>query len=423
MILYLDMVSGISGDMSLGALVDLGVPLNWLSERLSAIFDGFSLRTEIVFPHHLRAVSVHVDVLHDTAHRQYSDIRSMIENGDLPDRVKTNALTAFQTIAEAEARIHGRDIDQVHFHEIGAIDSLVDIIGTFLGLEYLGVNQVAASKIPLGSGTIQCAHGQIPVPVPATLEVLKGLPVTQSDAKTEIVTPTGAAIVATLAETFGPMPEMEISKIGYGAGKRDTGMAVPNILRMALGNPVDKGKSEGHVLRDKVMVIHTNVDDMTPEILGNAMDRLLDAGALDVSFTPVLMKKNRAATQLEVICREADLPSLAEMILSETTAIGLRYKAWDRMVLKRSTFMADTSLGTMQVKRIVDPKGHVKIQPEYEACRVKSKAHDLPLQVVYDLVRREVDPANSIDRCGAQHIQPQHLDGPKDSSTCEREDA
>ncbi len=407
MILYLDMVSGISGDMSLGALVDLGVPLNWLEEKLSAMLDGFELSTEIVFPQHLRAVNFHVNVTTEIAHRQYVDIRAMIENSALPNRVKANALTAFKKIAHAEAHIHGTEINHVHFHEIGGVDSLVDIIGTFLGLDYLGVTHVAASKIPLGSGTIQCAHGQIPVPVPATLAILKGLPVTPSDAQTEIVTPTGAAIVATLAETFGPMPEMAIAKIGYGTGKRDTGMAVPNILRMVLGTPVDDGCRTTHIHRDRVMVIHTNVDDMTPELLGNVMDRLLDAGALDVSFTPIVMKKNRPATQIEVICKAQALGLLAERMLSETTAIGLRYQAWDRMVLERAPFMAETSLGTVQVKRIVDPKGNVKIQPEYEACCMKATEHNLPLQAVYDLVRREVDSANSIDRDGGQNIQPQ----------------
>ncbi len=252
MILYLDMVSGISGDMALGSLVDLGVPLEWLTRKLSPILNGFELRSEVVFRSHLRAVNLFVDVTDNTAHRHYKDIRKMIEQADLPQAVKQNALTAFEKIAAAEAVIHGKDIDHVHFHEIGGIDSLVDIIGTFLGVDYLGITRVEASKIPLGSGTIDCAHGKIPVPVPATLAILKGLPVTQSDAKTEIVTPTGAAIVATLAENFGSMPEMEIAGIGYGAGKRDTGSAAPNLLRMILGKPLADAlelKPQKHILR------------------------------------------------------------------------------------------------------------------------------------------------------------------------------
>ncbi|WDP88497.1 MAG: nickel pincer cofactor biosynthesis protein LarC [Desulfobacter sp.] len=416
MILYLDMVSGIAGDMALGALVDLGVPLDWLSAKLAPVLDGFELRSEIVFPSHLRAVNLHVDVTDHKAHRHYADIRAMIENGDLPEKVKANALAAFKKIALAEAHIHGKDIDHVHFHEIGGIDSLVDIIGTFLGMDYLGVSRVVASKIPLGSGTIECAHGTIPVPVPATLAVLKGLPVTQSDAKTEIVTPTGAAIVATLAEAFGSMPEMEITKTGYGAGKRDTGASTPNILRMVLGRPVENaGRTDQmpgeHILRDRVMVIHTHVDDMNPEILGFVMDRLLEKGALDVSFTPIFMKKNRPATRLEVICREDDLDEMAPFILTQTTAIGLRYKVWDRMVLPRETMAADTDLGRIQVKKIIDPNGDVRILPEYEDCRKKALDHDLPLHRVYERVQVQANPLNPLDREGAPIIQNQ--DGKK----------
>ncbi|MCG8616813.1 MAG: nickel pincer cofactor biosynthesis protein LarC [Desulfobacterales bacterium] len=386
MILYLDLVSGIAGDMALGALVDLGVPLDWLEKKLSRILTGFELRTEIVFPQHLRAVNLHVDVTDDTAHRHYTDIREMINSADLPEKVRENALTAFRKIAEAEAHIHGKDIDHVHFHEIGGIDSLVDIIGTFLALDYLNVTRVTASKIPLGSGFIQCAHGKIPVPVPATMAVLKGLPVTQSDAKTEIVTPTGAAIVATLAEDFGPMPEMEISGIGYGAGKRDTGASVPNILRMVLGKAVTE--EESHILRDRVMEIRTNVDDTTPEILGFTMDRLMDAGALDVTFTPVAMKKNRPATRIEVICREKYIDALAKIILTETTAIGLRYFPCDRMILRREAAELDLGgdMGRIAVKQVTDPKGRIRLTPEYDACRTKAEELGIPLREIYDRV-------------------------------------
>jgi len=403
MILYLDMVSGISGDMALGALVDIGVPLDWLTKKLTPILDGFELRSQIVFPSHLRAVSLHVDVTDETAHRHYTDILFMIETGDLPKRVKENAGLAFKKIAQAEAHIHGKDIDHVHFHEIGGIDSLVDIIGTFLGIDYLGITRVEASKIPLGSGTIECAHGQIPVPVPATLAILKGLPVTQSDAKTEIVTPTGAAIVATLAEKFGPVPEMAIAKIGYGAGKRDTGSSAPNILRMVLGQPVEEQSVASHILKDRVMVMETNVDDMNPEILGFVMDRLLDKGALDVSFNPIFMKKNRPGTRIEVICREADLEELVRMILTQTTALGVRYQACDRMILKREILEIETQLGQMVVKKITDPDGRERFTPEYEACRQKSDTLKIPLREVYERVQAEM----TLDRDHGRIIQNQ----------------
>lgn len=406
MILYLDLVSGIAGDMALGALVDLGVPLDWLRQKLAPVLDGFQLRTQIVFPRHLRAVNLYVDITDDTAHRHYSDIRTMIENGDLPVRVKENALAAFEKIARAESRIHGKNIEDVHFHEIGGIDSLVDIIGTFLGVQYLGVTQVTASKIPLGSGTIDCAHGTIPVPVPATMAILKGLPVTQSDAKTEIVTPTGAAIVATLAQKFGPVPEMEIKGVGYGAGKRDTGASAPNILRMVLGKPVetDHERTGANIIRDRVTVIHTNIDDTTPEILGFAMDCLLDSGALDVSFSPVFMKKNRPGTRLEVICRQEKREELARIILTQTSAIGVRYTSCDRMILNRESVEIDTGLGKICAKKITAPSGDIKIVPEYADCKRLARDRDIPLHKVYDQVTAA---ANPLDREGARIIQNQ----------------
>jgi len=395
MILYLDMMSGIAGDMFLGALVDLGVPVDWLKGKLSAVLDGFDLRSEIVFRSHLRAVNLHVDVTDHVTHRHYTNIREMIESADLPDQVRANALTAFKHIAQAEARIHGKDIETVHFHEIGGIDSLVDIIGSFLALDYLGVDQVAATPIPLGSGTIKCAHGTIPVPVPATVAILKGLEVTGSDATTEIVTPTGASIVATLAPQFGAMPDMQIEKVGYGAGKRDTGASVPNLLRLVLGTPVAMKNAGENILSDQVHVLYSNVDDMSPEGLGFVMDRLMDQGALDVSFTPAFMKKNRPATRIEVICHKDQLQALADTLLSETTSIGVRYHLCDRMILKRESVDVETSLGRVNAKKIIAPNGQARIMPEYDDCKRIALEKELPFYQVYERILVEL---NSHDR-------------------------
>ncbi|MDQ1268916.1 MAG: pyridinium-3,5-bisthiocarboxylic acid mononucleotide nickel chelatase [Thermodesulfobacteriota bacterium] len=392
MILYLDMMAGIAGDMFLGALVDLGVPVEWLKRKLSAVLDGFDLRTEIVFRHHLRAVNLYVDVTDHVTHRHYTHIRQMIESADLPDQVRANALTAFKLIAQAEAHIHGKDIETVHFHEIGGIDSLVDIIGSFLALDYLGVDQVAATPVPLGSGTIKCAHGTIPVPVPATVAILKGLQVRGSDAKTEIVTPTGAAIVATLAPQFGGMPDMQIEKVGYGAGKRDIGASVPNLLRLVLGTPSVVKNSADNILSDQVHVLYTNVDDMSPESLGFVMDRLMDKGALDVSFTPAFMKKNRPATRIEVICRPAQLQVLADVLLSETTTIGVRYHLCDRMILKREPVEVETSLGRVSAKKITSPSGRARIMPEYDECKRIALEQELPFYQVYEQILAESNP-------------------------------
>jgi len=392
MILYLDMMAGIAGDMFLGALVDLGVPVEWLKRKLSAVLDGFDLRTEIVFRHHLRAVNLYVDVTDHVTHRHYTHIRQMIESADLPDQVRANALTAFKLIAQAEAHIHGKDIETVHFHEIGGIDSLVDIIGSFLALDYLGVDHVAATPVPLGSGTIKCAHGTIPVPVPATVAILKGLQVRGSDAKTEIVTPTGAAIVATLAPQFGGMPDMQIEKVGYGAGKRDIGASVPNLLRLVLGTPSVVKNSADNILSDQVHVLYTNVDDMSPESLGFVMDRLMDKGALDVSFTPAFMKKNRPATRIEVICRPAQLQVLADVLLSETTTIGVRYHLCDRMILKREPVEVETSLGRVIAKKITSPNGRARIMPEYDECKRIALEQELPFYQVYEQILAESNP-------------------------------
>ncbi|MDD9305060.1 MAG: nickel pincer cofactor biosynthesis protein LarC [Desulfobacter sp.] len=400
MILYLDMMSGISGDMTLGALVDLSVPLDWLTQKLSPILKGFDLRSEIVYRHHLRAVNLFVDITDHTSSRHYVDIRAMIERADLPPGVKDNSLAAFEKIAAAEAHIHGKPMDQVHFHEIGGIDSLVDIIGCFLGIHYLGVTRVEASNIPVGSGFIDCAHGKIPVPVPATLGILKGLPVIPSDAKTEIVTPTGAAIVAVLAQHFGPMPQMQISKVGYGAGKRETGASVPNLVRMVLGKPlageVEDLDKNPHIFHDQVMVITTNVDDMNPELLGFVMEALFEKGALDVSFSPAFMKKSRPGTRVEVICKSKDLKILSELVLTQTSAIGLRFYPCDRMVLARETVLvntsSDTGLGKVQVKKITDPRGDLRYVPEYEDCRKKALELDIPLREVYDRILTAVNP-------------------------------
>jgi len=388
MILYLDLFSGISGDMTLGALIDLGVPLKWLEQKLAPVLSGFSLRSEIVFKHHLRAVNLFVDVEDETTSRTYMDIRELIFSADLPEWVKKNSLAAFEKIAKAESRIHGQKIETVHFHEIGGIDSLVDIIGSFFAMEYLGVKTIIASKVPLGSGFVDCAHGRIPVPVPATLAILKGIPVTGSDAATEIVTPTGAAIVATLAKDFGPMPEMEILGIGYGAGKRETNSRLPNLLRMVLG----RAAASSDLDRETVFVVKTNVDDMNPEILGFVMDLLLEQGALDVSFTPVYMKKNRPGTLIEVICRGKDLERLSGLILTQTTAIGLRYHACERAVLEREVVTRETSLGPIMVKKITNPEKKIRFMPEYEACKKIAIDKNLPLQDVYARIMAEVNP-------------------------------
>lgn len=397
MILYVDMLSGISGDMFLGGLVDLGVPAEWLTRKLEDIFPGFEIRTETVFRHHLKATDLSVlSVEKEPSHRHYLHIRELIEKSSLSEPVKLNSLEAFRRIAEAEAGIHGSDIETIHFHEVGGIDSLVDIIGTFLAIEYLGVTRVQASIVPLGSGSIKCDHGIIPVPVPATVAILKDTPVRSSDAETEIVTPTGAALIKTLCKEFGRMPRMTIKQVGYGAGKRDTGSRMPNLLRLFLGEVTDRQSlSEKYIHRETISVVKTNVDDMNPEISGFLMDTLMDGGALDVCFVPVHMKKNRPGTQIEVICKSEDVDSVARVILTQTTSIGVRHHKCDRFFLDRSKAVINTRYGSIPVKKVVQPDGSCRFIPEYEDTRKIALEKGLALKDVYAHI---ISDADDLDR-------------------------
>jgi pyridinium-3,5-bisthiocarboxylic acid mononucleotide nickel chelatase len=412
MLLYLDLISGISGDMCLGALTDLGVDPDWVTSQLSPLFKGFHIKTGTVYRNHLRAVDLTVEVTDTRTSRTYRDIQALIRESSLSPFVKTGSLAVFEKIATAEAGIHGQAIESVHFHEIGGIDSLVDIIGAFLCIEKLGITRVHASAVPLGSGFVDCAHGRIPVPVPATLAILEGIPVTGSDAKTEIVTPTGAALLAALVSEFGPMPAMEVVNTGYGAGKRDTGSRVPNLLRMVLGRPANTAPGgfyplgcpvthdpppecpacrypeqispgNAHIRYEQIAVITTQVDDMTPELLGFVMDYLLEKGALDVTFASVHMKKNRPGTRVEVLCALEDRDVMIHEILTQTTAIGVRYQVCDRAVLVREPCRMNTTFGPVAAKKIRHPDGSERMVPEYEALAKIARQQGLALKDVY----------------------------------------
>ncbi|RLC25087.1 MAG: nickel pincer cofactor biosynthesis protein LarC [Deltaproteobacteria bacterium] len=387
MIAYVDMFSGISGDMTLGAMIDLGVPGSWLKKELSSVLKGFQLKTNIVYQHHLRATDIIVDVSEeDNSSRNYKDIKDLIEKSSLPEKVKENSLLAFKKIARAESAIHGKDIETVHFHEIGGIDSIVDIIGSFLCVEYLGIKKVYASIIPLGSGSVKCSHGKIPVPVPATLLILKDVPVKPSDAATEIVTPTGAAIITTLASSFGEIPEMRIKKVGYGSGKRDTGSSLPNLLRIILGDAIRDQKKTSAAQKETIHIVKTNVDDMSPEISGFLMENLFENKALDVCYVPVQMKKNRPGIQIEVMCRKKDLDNIIDIILSQTTSIGVRYHECERFFLLREKVFIKTLFGKLQVKKITNPDNTVRFVPEYDVAKKIAKDKKIALKDVYNQI-------------------------------------
>ena len=380
-ILYFDCFAGIAGDMTVAALLELGLPMETLREGLAALpFNGYSLASSRVDRHGVAGTSFQVTLLaEDQPHRHYSGIKAMIEAAPLKPRVKELAQRIFRRLAEAEAHVHGVAIERVHFHEVGAVDSIVDIVGTAIGIDYLGIDKVYASPLPFGRGFVKTAHGRLPVPAPATAYLMQGMPLAGDIGEGERVTPTGAAILAALVEGFGTPPSMRAERIGYGAGEKDFA-EIPNLLRLVLG---DDGEAERH---EEVLVIETHLDDMNPEIFGFLMERLLEVGALDVAFSPLQMKKNRPGTKLTVIACREQLTKLSDIILRESTAIGLRYYPVRRITLARSSEERTSSLGPVRVKVLEGGR----VSPEFESCRSIAIERNLPLIEVYRTVEREI---------------------------------
>lgn len=393
MLAYFDCFCGISGDMSLGALIDLGVPSEWLAEALAGLhLKGFEIDVSAVSRHGIQAKRARVKTA-DRKSRNFARIRSLIEDAELPEGVQTASLEIFRRLARAEAAIHGEAIDQVHFHEVGGLDAIVDIVGTALCMQHLGITDVVASEIALGKGLADCHHGSLPVPVPATVSILKDIPVMGTEISHELVTPTGAAIIASLAQSFGPVPEMIINKIGYGAGERDHASR-PNLLRIIAGErAADQAGRPKDLKTDRVTVLEASIDDMNPELYGYLMERLFAEGALDVLWVPVYMKKNRPGTLIQVLCPEARRDTLIRRILSETTSLGVRYYDARRRILERDTFEIETSFGTVTVKRIRGPVGELRVVPEYETCRKIALEKKIPMRVVYETILREAAAA------------------------------
>ncbi|RPJ16367.1 MAG: nickel pincer cofactor biosynthesis protein LarC [Desulfobacteraceae bacterium] len=385
MLAYFDCFAGISGDMSLGAFIDLGVPVDWLEERICNIpLKDFAFSVSDVSRNGIGAKQIEIKVADSSVSRNYSQILSLIEKSPLSANVRERGIAIFDEIALAEAEIHGCPKEKVHFHELGGVDAIADIIGTALCIEYLGITKIFASRIPMGSGFVVCRHGTIPLPAPATVSILKGVPVYGVDINHEIVTPTGAAIVKALSVSFGNIPDMTIEKTGYGAGRHDSGN-IPNLLRIIIGKaPDDKTGDE------VISLIETCIDDMNPEIFGFLMERLFEDGALDVWWVPVYMKKNRPGTKVHVICNPDRKDALINRILSETTSIGVRYHEVNRRTLSRNADEIKTTYGKIGIKRITSSDGTTRIVPEYEVCRKIALEKKLPLKVVYENIIKEI---------------------------------
>jgi len=379
---YFDCFSGVSGDMLLGALLDLGLDADELRRGLASLpISGWRLESEVVQRHGLRGTRarVRVDDLQQP-HRGLSEVLRIVRGGSLPEAVIDRAASVFQRLAEVEAAIHGTSVDEVEFHEVGALDAIVDVVGVALGLHVLEIDSITASGLPLGSGWVRSRHGLLPVPAPATLELMRraAAPVRASPGEGdagELTTPTGAALLTVLARFAAP-PAAPPTRIGYGFGSREP--AWPNAVRVWL-----TGNAPGH---DEVVQIETNLDDTTPEELGFAMQILLDAGALDVAFSPLQMKKNRPGVLLRLLARPSDGPRLAELVLEHTTALGVRLETLQRLVARRSERTASTPWGEVRVK--VKHLGEREVvAPEYEDCARLARERGVPLRDVYEAAR------------------------------------
>jgi len=370
-ICYLDAFSGISGDMTVGALLDAGADNAALFHILESLATGAKFQVEKVSRRAIAASKFHVIAGEAKSHRHLKDILELIAQSDAPDPVKQNSTAVFQRLGEAEAKVHGIALAKVHFHEVGAVDSICDIVGACAGFHLLGVDAIYSSPLNVGAGTVLTEHGVLPVPAPATAELLTGRPIYARGPALELTTPTGAAIATTLAKDFGPLPPLRISSTGYGAGDKDFPEHA-NVLRVIIGETNYASESTS------VAVLEANIDDSSPQVLGYAMERLLEAGALDVTLESVLMKKSRPGTLVRVIAKPEDREALAQMMFAETTTLGLRIYSAERRVQARRIIEVETPQGKVHIKISADGS----FAPEYDDCRKLALASGIPLKQI-----------------------------------------
>jgi len=377
-VIYFDLIGGASGDMILAALIDAGMPAKKLEEMLDGLkLDEFELKTSSINKNGFQATKVDILVGKQPPERHLKEILEVIQNSSLPEAIQDRATKIFQKIAAVEAGIHNKPVDQIHLHELGGTDTIVDVTGALLALDYLGVSHIYASPIPLGSGFIKGAHGQIPLPAPATMGLLEGLPVRSTEIKAELITPTGAALLAELVEDFSPPPEMKVESVGYGAGTRD--LPIPNLLRVMIGETAETGNQD----REQLILLESNLDDLNPEIYPYVMESLFNAGALDVCLVPVQMKKNRPGTQIQVLVEVQKAEEMREILFQETSTLGIRQTQIDRYSLPRNIQEVSTSFGIVRIKVAGDGTKFQKASPEYEDCQKLARENDIPLQQVY----------------------------------------
>ncbi len=390
-VVYFDCFAGVSGDMIIGAQLDLGVDLESLKEQLSSLgLEGYEIKSRGVQRSEISATKFDVEIdQREQPPRSFADIRSIILASRLSEITRRRSIAVFERLAEAEARVHGTTPDKVHFHEVGAVDSIIDTVGAMIGFELLGVDRFYCSPLRVGSGFIETEHGRLPIPAPATVELLRGAPVYSGEIEGEFVTPTGAAIVATLCVEFGALPQMSIVKVGYGAGSRDP-KSCPNALRLMLGEtaePMDIGFKRD----ESAVVIETNIDDMNPQVYGFVMERAFALGALDVFMIPAQMKKDRPGVLLTVLCKPENAETMIDLLLVETTTLGVRYYHANRRVLERTIETVDTEYGPVRIKVARDGARTLHFHPEYEDCArlaVESKTPLLEVQAAANAAYR-----------------------------------
>ena len=389
-IAYFDCFSGAAGDMILGALVAAGLDPDALRQDLAKLrLDGYELLIRTCRKQGIAAIQVDVKITADQKHRHLSDITGIIDAADLSESVRRRSRQVFTCLAEAEAKVHGTSVEKVHFHEVGAVDAIVDVVGAVIGIDRLGIDRIVCSPIATGSGTVRCEHGVLPVPAPATAELLVGVPLADCDEVGELTTPTGAAILTTLADAYGPLPAMRISRTGYGAGHRN-GRNRPNVLRLILGQDVEPAD-----VRDQVVLLEANLDDATGEQIGYASQRLFEAGALDVFTTPIAMKKNRPGVLLSVLVLPEKEADCRRIIFAETSTFGLRRRVCVRHKLDRRTETVATRWGDIRIKLGMQDGTVIKIAPEYDDCAAAARRHGAPLRDVMDAALRGWRIANS----------------------------
>lgn len=382
-IAYLDCASGISGDMLLSALVDVGVPLGSIQAGIDSL--GLPKACQLAASEVKRGGfrATHIDVVHEPehAHRHLHHIVEMIERSSLTPRQKELAIRIFTRLGESEAKVHGTTLRKVHFHEVGAVDSIADIVGCAIGLDLLEVDRIVASPIALGSGTVTIAHGRVSVPAPAVAELVRGMPLQGAAVEAELTTPTGAAILASVVDSFGPIPPCTLERIGYGSGDKDF-KEQPNVLRLLVGEVGNQ------LPGDHVWVLETNLDNTSGEVIGHCVGLLLEAGALDVYTTAIHMKKNRPGVQLSVIAKPEQIGKLEKIVFRETGTLGIRRWPVSRHRLDREPTSVDTPFGAIAGKLAFVGDGPRSFAPEYESCKAAAEKHNVPLREVYDAARR-----------------------------------